>query len=154
MSFLLVPLAAGLLMIAIGVATIVRARRTTARSDEFVRRSVLTQAEVTDLRLKYHRRQSGRGGAFFPVVRFDLPDGRRVDAETLVGAHPAPARPGERVTVRYDRDDPTRVVLASGLAGPGSMGCFRAALGVVSLSMGLLLIAFWFLLDVLLDVPV
>jgi hypothetical protein len=154
LSPLLILLVGGVLLVVLGTSTVARGRRQSAGAADFVSRAVVTEAEVTDLRLKYDQRMADRPGVFHPVVRFALPDGRRVEAETLVGAHPAPARPGQRVPVRYDPQDPERVVLAKGLAGAGSVGCMRTAFGVALAGVGLFFVLFWFLLAVVLEVPV
>lgn len=154
LSPLLILLLGGVLLVGAGVATVVRGRRQSSRAADFVRAAAVAEAEVTDLRLKYDQRMADRPGVFHPVVRFALPDGRRVEAETLVGAHPAPARTGQRVTVRYDPEDPRRVVLADGMAGAGSVGCFRTAFGIGLVAVGLFFVLFWLLLAVVLEVPV
>jgi hypothetical protein len=120
----------------------------------FVGRSVATTAEVTDLRLLDNNPWDGeRETRWYPVVRFALPDGRVVEAQTVYGADPAPTRPGRTEPVRYDPEDPTRVMLAHGVTRPGTLGVLFTVLGVGGILVGLLAIGFWVLLVVVLGVP-
>jgi hypothetical protein len=154
LSPLLFLLLGGLALIALGAWTVVKGRGDSAAADAFVRDAVVTEADVTDLRLKVDHRVNDRDAFFFPVVRFTLPDGRVVEAETMLGAKPAPTRVGRRVPVRYDPADPSRVVLAEGRARAGSVGCARVGLGLALVAVGLFVCLFWVLLAVVLEVPV
>ncbi|MGN6576057.1 MAG: DUF3592 domain-containing protein [Nocardioides sp.] len=120
----------------------------------FVGRSVATTAEVTDLRLLDTNSWDGeRETVWFPVVRFALPDGRVVEAQTVYGADPAPTRPGRTEPVRYDPDDPTRVMLARGGTRPGTLGVMFTVLGVAGILVGLLAVGTWVLFVLVLRVP-
>jgi hypothetical protein len=120
----------------------------------FVGRSVATTAEVTDLRLLDNNPWDGeRETRWYPVVRFALPDGRVVEAQTVYGADPAPTRPGRTEPVRYDPADPTRVMLAEGAARPGTLGVMFAVLGAIGILVGLVAIGAWALFALVLEVP-
>ena len=59
-----------------------------------------------------------RGGiapSAFPVVRFELPDGRTIEAQSSYGGRTAVPE-GATVTVLYDPADPTRIELEGGRA--------------------------------------
>lgn len=147
-------LVAGLVAVAAGLLFGMRGRRQRAEAAAFAATAQSATAEVTDLRLRhqrYHRQHND--GFWLPVVRFTLPDGRVVEAETMTGSAPAPARVGERVEVRYDPDDPRRVNLARGFAQPGNLGCLTIALGVSLVGVGLLVVAGWFVLTQVIGVP-
>lgn len=147
-------LAAGLVAAVAGLYFGYRGRRQRSAAADFGATAVSATAEVTDLRLRHPRYNRAHDDGFWlPVVRFTLPDGRVVEAETLTGSMPAPARVGERVEVRYDPADPQRVNLARGLAQPGNLGCLMTALGVGLVGVGLVLMAGWFLLTQVLGVP-
>lgn len=104
--FLLIPVAfvaLGLLFVWIGL----RNRRAVRA---FKARALRSSGVVTELRRRYHRSSSGDGPdspVFHPVVRFGLPDGREVEAESRSGSNPAPAKAGATVEVLYDPEDPT-----------------------------------------------
>lgn len=147
-------LAAGLVAVAAGLFFGSRGLRQRSEGADFAASAATATAEVTDLRLRHQRyNRQHDDGFWLPVVRFTLPDGRVVEAETMTGAMPAPARVGERVEVRYDPDDPRRVNLARGLAQPGNLGCLTIALAVGLVGVGLLVIGGWFLLTQVIGVP-
>ncbi len=147
-------LAAGLVAVAAGLYFGVHGRRQRAAASAFASSAEATTAEVTDLRLRHQRyNRKHDDGFWLPVVRFTLPDGRVVEAETMTGSMPAPAKVGERVEVRYDPGDPRRVNLARGLAQPGNLGCMTTALAVGLVGVGLLVIGVWFLLTQVIGLP-
>ncbi len=125
LPFVLLALAvAGAVLVAAGV----RQRRAGRR---LRRDGVVVEAEVTGLEyLRPQTTATPTSGRFFPVVRFRTTTGRVVEARTLVGADPAPARTGDRVQVRYDPREPRRVELASGPTNSGTLGCLWIAVGV------------------------
>lgn len=147
-------LVAGLVAIGAGVFLGARGRRQRSEASAFTASARTATAEVTDLRLRHQRyNRQHDDGFWLPVVRFSLPDGRVVEAETLTGSMPAPARVGEQVEVRYDPDDPRRVNLARGLAQPGNLGCLTLALATGLVGVGLVLLAGWFLLTQVIEIP-
>lgn len=151
---LLPLLAAGLVAVLAGLYFGIRGRRQRASAAAFTASAVTTTGEVTDLRLRHQRHNREHDDGFWlPVVRFTLPDGRVVEAESMTGSMPAPAQVGDRVEVRYDPEDPRRVNLASGLAQPGNLGCLTAVLAAGLVGVGLLVIAGWFLLTQVIGVP-
>jgi len=130
------PLGSAFFVVA-GVAVLVAARRRSRAWKRFLGSSQVTQAQVLDLRVHHPRHDVDP--IFVPVVRFPLLDGRMVEAETMSGSRPAPARRGDVVMVRFDPEDPSRVSLADGLATPAAGGCVLAGLGVGFVVLGLLL---------------
>jgi hypothetical protein len=147
-------LAAGLVAIVAGLYFGLQGRRQRASGAAFTASAATATAEVTDLRLRHQRyNRKHDDGFWLPVVRFTLPDGRVVEAETMTGSMPAPAQVGDRVDVRYDPEDPRRVNLARGLAQPGNLGCLTTALAAGLVGVGLLVIAGWFLLTQVIGVP-
>ena len=147
-------LAAGLVAVAAGLFFGRRGLRQRSEAADFTATAATATAEVTDLRVRYQRyNREHDDGVWVPVVRFTLPDGRVVEGETMTGSMPAPARPGDRVEVRYDPGDPLRVNLARGLAQPGNLGCMTIALAAGLVGVGLLVIGGWFLLTQVIGVP-
>jgi len=82
---------------------------------------------------------------YFPVVRFTLPDGREVEAETAVGTSPPAAQAGQHVTVLYDPDRPTSIRLEGFRADGTLVHAVFGVIGGVFLVFGLLgtVIAVW-----------
>jgi hypothetical protein len=148
-------LGAALVLLAASWLMLRNARRERRAGEAFLRSAAATRAEVVDVHEKYRPRggDSQDMPSYFPVVAFDLPDGRRVESEVMVGARPAPARVGATVEVRYDPADPRRVVLAHGMATPRVAGCFATGLGVVLGGVGVFVVLLWVLLKVVLKVP-
>jgi hypothetical protein len=164
MSFTQVMLLAALVSVAAGVVFIAHGRRLSAARRAFLRTAVRTQAQVIDL---IERTRQGervpdmalRAGAdeslCFPLVRFTLPNGETVTAETLWGARPAPARRGQTVQIDYDPANPQRVSLATGVlaTGSGAVAVYMA-LGIGLILSGVGALAFWALIKIVLKVPV
>lgn len=142
----------GLAFAGVGIFLLTSGGRRTRSWRTFTRTAVITKGEVLDLR---YRHSSGRldtddHGYYVPLVRFSLPDGRVVEAETMLGSQPAPAHHGEVVDVRYDPKEPTRVNLVQGRLAQGStMGCLQIGIGVVFTLVGLLAVAIAVLVVVL-----
>ena len=72
-----------------------------------------TTGEVTDLEPGTSTSSSGRP-AYFPVVAFDTPDGRRTTFRHRTGQNPPAYAEGERVTVTYLPDEPEAALIAEG----------------------------------------
>jgi hypothetical protein len=129
--------AIGLLLVAIGLGLFWLAHRLRG-GDRF---SQPASATVVGL----HRR--GHPADAFPVVRFHLPGGEPVEAQSTWGSRPARFREGDRVEILYDPQNPTRVRLpgeatagafltvALVLAGVGCVGV-GALLALVSYALG------------------
>jgi hypothetical protein len=129
--------AIGLLLVAIGLALFWAARRVRGR-DRFSRSAGATVVAL---------RRRGHPADAFPVVRFHLPDGQPVEAQSTWGSRPARLHEGDRVDILYDPRDPTRVRLpgeatagafvtvALVLAGAGFV-VLGALLAVVSYALG------------------
>ncbi|WP_162529641.1 DUF3592 domain-containing protein [Nocardioides caldifontis] len=112
MTFL-VLVSGGLLLAGLGLAGY--GLRELRRSRTFRAGSALADAEVVDVAYRRPRTTANpRSGLFHPVVRFRTASGQVVEAPTVVGATPAPAKPGDRVQVRYDPSRPRQVELARG----------------------------------------
>ncbi len=75
--------------------------------------------------------RSRNGGTYHPVLRFQTLDGRTVQATSDVGSRPAPARPGQAVTVLYDPENPQEARLDT-MTGRGTL------LGVIFMVIGAL----------------
>lgn len=121
----------------------VRERRLAAA---FAERAVATTAEVLEARAKDVAMAGEPATIYFHLVRFALPDGEQVTAETMAGIEPPVPRVGDRVEVRYDPEHPGRVALdqADPLFGAGAtaLGLARVMLGAaVSLPVAWVLIA-------------
>ena len=103
----------------------------------------LADAEVVDVAyLRPRTTAQPRSGLFHPVVRFRTAAGEVVEAPTVVGSTPAPARTGDRVRVRYDPKRPRHVELARGAATTSTLGWLLVLVGGgVALFAGLALVA-------------
>ena len=126
----LVPLAfavGGLLFVAIGARIVQSAHR-------FLRTAHRVPGVVTDLRCRTG--SSDSSGTWYPVLRFTTRDGRQVDTTAMYGTNPAPARTGERVTVLYDPQRPTRAAL-HGRVGGRLLGGGFVVLGAIFAAVGL-----------------
>ena len=128
MTFLLLVL--GVLFLA-GVGAAAYGGRQLGRASRFRRTGALADAEVVDVAFRRPRTTAEpRSGLFHPVVRFRTATGQVVEAPTVVGATPTPARPGDRVRVRYDPARPRQVELDSGAATSATLGWLLVVLGV------------------------
>ena len=76
---------------------------------------------------------------FIPVVRFQTPDGRTVDAEAGGGTNRRRWSEGDAIAVLYDPADPTFVKLDA--AGSGFITGMSVALGGLFTLLGLGLVA-------------
>lgn len=92
---------AGAVILGLGIRMMLRSHR-------FEQRALRANGVVTQLRWSS---AGGDGMAAFPVLRFELPDGRIVEAQAQQGSNPPPAQEGQPVVVLYDPDDPTIVRL-------------------------------------------
>lgn len=112
-------------------------RRRVATS--FLDRACETDAELVELRAKDLSLRAEPVTVYFAVVRFVLPDGEVVEAETVNGSTTAPGVAGDRVAVRYDPEEPHRVSLVSGedeAEGAGSTA-FVVGRGLLALAVAL-----------------
>jgi hypothetical protein len=108
----------GLLLVAIGLGLFWAARR--IRGDD--RFSAAAGATVVGLRWRGHPADA------FPVVRFQLPGGEPVEAQSTWGSRPARLNEGDRVEILYDPRDPTRIRLP----GEATAGAFFTVALVLS----------------------
>lgn len=154
MTLPLLPLlGAAVLVLLAGAAFLGVGTRQRRRAAGLTATAVTTRAEVIDVRPHDPNLFFSGNRVWRPVVRFALPDGRVVEAETTVGSNPVPARPGDRVEVRYDPREPRRVNLAHGPAQPGTLGLLLTVLGLAMTGVGLLVLGGWVLLALVLRVP-
>ena len=109
----------------VGPFLVVRGIRSIRTDSAFQRRALGAQGVVTQIRWD-HR---GEDSTSYPVVRFNLPDGRTVEASATEGAAPGRGSEGDFVNVLYDPENPTDIRIA-GFLGSGKMG------GVVMIVMG------------------
>jgi hypothetical protein len=117
----LVPLAIALLGLGL-IWVAIRTRRSDRRFERHARQATATVVGA---------RWRGGGGETaphaFPVVRFTLPDGRAIEAQSSYGAR-TELPDGATVTVLYDPAEPTRIELE----GSRPAGTFLAVvLGVI-----------------------
>jgi hypothetical protein len=113
----LVPLACALLGLGL-IWAAVRMRRSDRRFQRAAR-----QARGTVVGARWRGGGGETAPHAFPVVRYDLPDGRTIEAQSSYGGRTAPPE-GSTVTVLYDPADPARVELEGGHA----TGTFLAVL--------------------------
>jgi len=98
---------------------------------------VTTTGEVIELTREVTT--PGSSGAYYPVVAFTLPSGEVVTFTSNFGSRPAGYKAGQKVTVRYDPDDPQNAEMVSALSKwlmPGIlafMGVIVCCLGVTFL---------------------
>ncbi|CAN5526516.1 hypothetical protein BH24ACT22_BH24ACT22_07440 [soil metagenome] len=80
---------AGIIVIVAGVAFAIQGHRIMKDYEEFKAKSAQTTGVVIELHLKnavrVGRRNRGRASYWVPEVRFKLPDGRIVEAESMTG---------------------------------------------------------------------
>ena len=137
-----------IVFVAAGAVQVLRALLAMAREGAFTRGSAAVEGEVTDVRVyKRERSRGSEGGTYTvttyaPVLRFLLPDGRQVDAESYEEVKRSPPS-GARVAVRYDPEDPTRCRVDGrdagrwgGHAGKIAGGVLIAAFGLLFLNLG------------------
>jgi hypothetical protein len=130
------------LFFAIGVVLTVAGTRIRARARGFDQQAVGVPGVVADLKLRRGVGERGEGGSFlwFPILEFTTVDGRQVRTEAMYGSVPAPARPGHRVTVLYDPEQPARARIGGRTLASG--GCLAAGMtvaGVLTALLGLLM---------------
>jgi hypothetical protein len=119
----------------VGPVLVVRGIRALRADSAFQRRAYRAQGIVTEIR-RDHR---GERPSSYPVVRFNLPDGRTVEASATKGAGPGSAREGAPVNVLYDPENPTDIRI-EGFLGSGTMaGVVAIVMGVTFFVMGVLI---------------
>jgi len=104
----------GLFLLLMAAGFVAAAWWWTADAYDFAARSL--PAEGTVVGVQEQRDRKGRVSTY-PIYRFRLAEGKEVQATSSVSVG-ATAR-GERVSVRYDPEDPSRVRPASAVGGPG-----------------------------------
>ena len=135
--FLLIPVAfvvLGLLFAYMGL----RSRRSLKA---FKARAARTNGVVTELRLRWVHHSDGPDSPLHhPVVRFTLPDGREVEAESASGSNPAPAKVGATVEVLYAPEDPTNFRVEGFWADGSVVNGFFVAIGLMFAVSGLFIL--------------
>ena len=136
-------LVVAVVLLALGVYVLRLSRRDSPELQAFHARAVPVQAQVLELRRRVSYRHDGPNEVYrAALLRFPLPDGRIVEAESMGASKLAPAQPGETVAVRYDPQDPTRVDLAEGRGRARSQSCALTGLGVLLCFVGVVLVMF------------
>ena len=92
-------------------------------------------------------------GTAYPVVEFSLPSGQIIRAQTHTGRSPAPAKVGQLVTVLYDPNRPEHLELLKN-SGRDMMAPLYYMLAIGFVSFACLVIVFWFLLKVVMGIPI
>ena len=92
-------------------------------------------------------------GTAFPVVEFSLPSGQIIRAQTHTGRSPAPAKVGEQVTVLYDPNQPEHFELLHN-SGRNMMAPLYYVLAIGFVVFACLVIVVWFLLKVVMGIPI
>ena len=136
--FLLIPV----VFIVAGIGIAIAAVRSQGKTKAFRARASRATGVVTELRKRWDHSTGDSGSTlrYYPVVSFDLPDGRQVETETP-GASPPPAKEGAQVNVLYDPDSPTNAVIDTRWGdGSTANGCFLA-FGIAFACMGALFLA-------------
>jgi hypothetical protein len=146
-AFGLMPLA----FIAAGLLFAWYGFRNVRATGAFRRAALRTEAEITDVRWEWVGAMGDRDQVAFPVLKFTLPDGRIVETKAEYGTNWPPGKAGDRVTVIYHPDDPTRARIEGGFTGaaPTLVNGFMAVFGIVFALMG----AGFFLLFQAVDFP-
>jgi hypothetical protein len=130
------------LFAAVGLALLIAGARTRAATRRFDARAVRVPGVVVELRLARGYRGPGErsSGFWVPVLEFTTADGRPVRTAAMYGSVPAPARPGDRVQVAYDPDQPTRAQVADRrLASGGCLAGASLAVGLATAVLGVFL---------------
>src|SRR4051794_13446489 len=125
----------------IGILVIVSGIRSLRAALRFQRKAQQAPGTVTELRWEWTSdgADNSSSASAFPVVRFTLPDGRMVEAQTAFGSNPPPAREGQAVTVLYDPDDPTYVRLPGFMRSGHFTGVLTIVIGAVFVVLGSLI---------------
>jgi hypothetical protein len=117
----------------VGAALIVAAARMRRGDRRFGSVAERATGTVTGVRWR-----GGNTPSAFPIVRFTLPDGRAIEAQSGYGARTAP-REGSVVDVLYDPDDPTRIELAGARATGTFLAVVLGFMGAGFLGLGAVL---------------
>ena len=130
----------------IGTIFVVAGVKGIRRTRMFERRAIRVPGQCVDLKLRHGISiEPGEShSTYHPILAFATIDGRQMVVESPWGGVPAPARPGQFVTVLYEPDQPARARV-DGLIGRGTpfyvmgivLGGFIGGLGwLVSLAVG------------------
>jgi hypothetical protein len=126
-------------LLVIGLLFVAGASISTFHTERFLRRSETTDAMV--VALKPMRSSRNNSISYAPVFRFNVPGSHFVTVVSNTSSMPAGFKPGERVTVHYEKDHPEKAVIDSFMQlwfGDLIFGVFGA------FSMGISLIFFVF----------
>jgi hypothetical protein len=135
------------LFVVVGIGVVIASVRGLARANRFERTAQRTNALVTALHWK-HTSSAGSSTSSrvaYPVLRFELPDGRPVEAESTFGSNPSPAREGDTVTVLYDPADPTDARVEGFLSSGRLASVIGLLIGLAFAVFGSVLAAVFFL---------
>src|SRR3954469_3415152 len=117
----------------LGAALIVAAARMRRGDRRFGRTAARATGTVVGVRWR-----GGDTPSAVPVVRFTLPDGRAIEAQSGYGARTAPPE-GSTVDVLYDPNDPTRFELPGARATGAFLAVVLAFTGTGLLGLGAIL---------------
>jgi len=70
----------------------------------------------TVVELSHEKIAPGNPGAYDPIITFTLSSGEAITFTSDVGKQPSNFKVGQKVTVRYDPDDPQKAKVVSGLS--------------------------------------
>lgn len=126
----------GAFFVLFGATFVVIGTVVSARDRAYERRAARVPGMVTDLRARWSSGPGTNAGAnaYFPVLRFQLGDGRQAEVESFEGANPPKVRPGQQVMVLYDPADPGRAKVDDGRRG--GVGWAFVAGGLVFAAVG------------------
>jgi len=117
----------------LGGALIVAAARMRRGDRSFARTAERATGTVIGVRWR-----GGDTPSAFPLVRYTLPDGRTVEAQSGYGGRTAPPE-GSAVDVLYDPADPARIELAGGRATGTFLAVILGFMGAGLLGLGAVL---------------
>jgi hypothetical protein len=93
----------------VGTVFVVAGIRGIRSTNRFERSAIRVPGQCVDLKLRDHGTATQEyRSTWYPVLAFATIDGRRLTVESPWGGTPAPARPGQAVTVLYDPRQPAR----------------------------------------------
>jgi Protein of unknown function (DUF3592) len=135
------------IFVVVGFGIVFASARGLARASRFERTAQRTRGLVTSVRWKHASATSSSSSSrvAYPVLRFELPDGRTVEVESTFGSNPPPAREGDTVNVLYDPADPTDA-RQEGFLGSGRVAAIVGlVIGIAFVVMGSLITGVFYL---------
>ncbi len=122
-----------LVFLAIGIGAAAGCAWSTAVTLRFISESIEAQGTVVDwVQADGRTMGSPEPGAYHRVIEVESPDGRRLRGEAEVGVAMNQLVIGERLKVRYRRDDPSRIRVAT----PSGLWLVEIVLAIVAVAFG------------------